>query len=430
MAAAAIAHVLSLAGAVFVLGSWAYCLLLIIGTRRYRAAGANTAASRDAAPEPISILKPLHGLDEGLEANLRSFFEQDYPAFEILFAARQDNDPGLALARRLAAGYPQVPARFIVTGEPPWPNAKAYSLHLMQQAARHDLLVMSDSDIRATPRLLAKLAAEFSDPALGVATCPYRAIAGASFWSQLEAAGMNTEFWGGVFTARLVERGISFAIGPTIAARRTVLESIGGWPYLSPYLAEDFVLGNSAAAAGHGVILSSCVVEHRIGSQPLLANLSHRLRWNRSTRRSRGAGYVGQLFTNPLPLVLLLCAVWPLVWSQTWFRSSFGAVHMMAAHPWLPAGMGAWLEAWFPVWPMLVVTVLLRVWAALEVATWTLHARTGVRFWVLVWIQDLLSFMLWIAGFFGNQVRWRGRRYRLLADGRFELIQATGARPV
>lgn len=257
----------------------------------------------------------------------------------------------------------------------------------MMRRARHDLLVMSDSDIRVTPAMLRTIAAEFSDPRLGVATCPYRAVPGPSFWSTLEAIGMNTEFWGGALTARLVERGVHFAVGPTLAARRKVVESVGGWDRLSGYLAEDFVLGRRAAEAGYGVILSSYVVEHRIGSQAFLANFAHRLRWNRSTRRSRPAGYLGQVFTNPLPLTLILVAVAP----------------------------GAW--------PALIGTALLRAWTAYEVAVLTLKDRPRFRLWTLLPLQDLLSFVLWIAGFFGNKIRWRGRRYRLLPDGRFELLR-------
>lgn len=366
-----------------VVGSWAYCFLLVAGARRYRSV-------RPPVPgqlEPISVLKPLHGLDEGLEQNLRTFFEQDYPAFELLFAARDEDDPGLALARRLAIEYPHIPASFLLTGDPHWPNAKAWSLGLMMRQARYDLLVMSDSDIRVTPQMLRTIAAEFSDPRLGVATCPYRAVPGLSFWSTLEAIGMNTEFWGGALTARLVERGVHFAVGPTLAARRKVVESVGGWDRLSRYLAEDFVLGRRAAEAGYGVILSSYVIEHRIGSQRFLANLAHRLRWNRSTRRSRPAGYLGQGFTNPLPLALMLVAVEP------------------------------------RAWPVLIGTALLRAWTAFEVAVLTLKDRPRFRLWALLPLQDLLSFALWIAGFFGNKIRWRGRRYRLLPDGRFELLR-------
>src|SRR5205807_4459543 len=165
----------------------------------------------------------------------------------------------------------------------------------------NDLVVMSDSDIRVTATLLRTVAAEFQNPKLGVATCPYRAIPGASFWSRLEATGMNTDFWGSALVARLLE-GVHFAVGPTIVARRSVLESIGGFNRLKDYLAEDFVMGKFAAEAGYGVILSSYVIEHHIGNESLRQNIAHRLRWNRSTRRSRPLGYLGQLFTMPLPL--------------------------------------------------------------------------------------------------------------------------------
>lgn len=361
-------------------GSWVYCLLTVwavIDWRRARPPESGTAG-------PVSVLKPLHGLDDGLEANLRSFFEQDYPSFELLFAARREDDAGLALARRLSREYPHVPTRFFVTGEPPYANAKVWSLEIMTREAAHDLLVMSDSDIRVERAMLRTIAAEFSEPRLGVATCPYRAVPGASFWSRLEALGMNTEFWGGAFTARLVERGVHFAVGPTIAARRRVIEDIGGWGRLSEYLAEDFVLGQFAAERGHGVILSSYVIEHRIGSQPWQANFAHRLRWNRSTRRSRPWGYVGQVFTNPLPLGLAAAAA-------------------------LPAYASA----------LIVAAALFRALSAWAVSQLALRDPLCRRFWFLIPVQDLVSFGFWVAGFFGNTIEWRGRRYRLLRDGRF-----------
>jgi ceramide glucosyltransferase len=364
-------------------GSWAYCLLTVAAVRSWL----RQRPPASGGAEPVSILKPLHGLDDGLEQNLRSFFGQDYPCFEILFAARSEDDPGLALARRLSGEYPQVPARFFVTGEPPWANAKAWSLETMTREAAHDLLVMSDSDIRVSPGMLRVLSAEFSDPRLGIATCPYRAVPGASLWSLLEAMGMNTDFWGGAFTARLVERGVRFAVGPTIAARRRVVEDVGGWQRLSQYLAEDFVLGQFAGARGHGVILSSYVIEHRIGAQPLRANFAHRLRWNRSTRRSRPWGYAGQIFTFPLPL---------------------GVAAALA----MPAHAAAILGA----------TCIARALAAWSVSQAALHDPLCRRFWYLLPVQDLLAFAFWVAGFFGNTIEWRGRRYRLLADGRFQRI--------
>jgi len=361
-------------------GAIVYSLLQILAALRYLAV--RPTAPRSA--EPISILKPLAGLDLDLESNLRTFFEQDYPAFEILFAVRTENDPAAEVVGRLQHEYPNIPSRLVLTGEPPYPNAKVYSLERMLAAAGHDLMVMSDSDIRVTPDLLRTIAAEFQDAHLGVATCPYRAVPGASFWSRLEATGMNTDFWGSALVARMLE-GMRFAVGPTIAARRGALQAIGGFARVKDYLAEDFVIGKFAAEAGHGVILSSYVIEHHIGSATLQQNVEHRLRWARSTRRSRPAGYVGQLFTMPLPVALLVCAASP---------------------------------AW---WPVLPVTVIVRAAAAHMVSTRVLRARIN---WLLLPIEDLLGFCFWLAGFFGTTISWRGRRYRLFADGRFELIPA------
>jgi ceramide glucosyltransferase len=362
-------------------GTIVYSLLQIVAALRYLA----VRPPARFATEPISILKPLSGLDLDLESNLRTFFEQDYPTFEILFAIRAEADPAAEVVARLQRDYPRVPSRLVFTGEPPYPNAKVFSLDRMLAAVSNDLVVMSDSDIRVTPDLLRTIAAEFQDSHLGVATCPYRAVPGASFWSHLEATGMNTDFWGSALVARMLE-GMHFAVGPTVAARRRVLQSIGGFARLKDYLAEDFVLGKFAAEAGHGVILSSYVVGHHIGSATLQQNVEHRLRWARSTRRSRPAGYVGQLFTMPLPLALLVCATSP---------------------------------AW---WPVLPFTLIVRAVAAYTVSTRVLRAKIN---WLLLPIEDLLGFCFWVAGFFGNTISWRGRRYRLFSDGRFELIPSS-----
>ncbi len=369
--------ILSAAVLVLVAGSAAYCVLVVVAARRYLRA----AAPPPTKPEPISILKPLHGLDQDLESNLRTFFEQDYPAFEILFAVRDPNDPAIPLVERLQREYPHISSRLLITGEPPYPNAKVYSLDRMTGAAAYDLLVMSDSDIRAGRDLLWTVAAEFQDPAIGVATCPYRAVGGPSIWSRLEAVGMNTEFWAGVLAARMLE-GMNFAVGPTSAARKRVLDAIGGFDAVKDYLAEDFMLGRLAAGHGARVVLSRAVVEHHIGSQPALPNLAHRLRWNRSTRRSRPAGYIGQIFTNPLPLAMMLIALRP-----DW-------------------------------WPAAAAALVLRALAARVVAVEVLGGRTG---WLLLPWQDLLAFVFWVAGFFGNTIHWRGRDYLLLRDGRFVL---------
>jgi ceramide glucosyltransferase len=281
--------------------------------------------------------------------------------------------------------YPKIPSRLVITGEPPYPNAKVFSLEKMLDAAANDLVVMSDSDIHVTSNLLQTAAVEFQDPRLGVATCPYRAVPGMSFWSRLESTGMNTDFWGGALVARMLE-GMRFAVGPTIIARRHVLQTIGGMARFKDYLAEDFVIGQFAAEAGHGVILSSYVIEHHIGNATFVENIAHRIRWARSTRRSRPAGYVGQLFTMPLPIALIVCALSP---------------------------------AW---WPVLPIALLFRIAAAYMVSARVLRAKLN---WALLPIEDVIAFLFWIAGFFGNTIAWRGRKYRLFSDGRFELIAST-----
>jgi len=374
--------VLALALLALVAGSLVYCVLTVIAAEHYTSA---RPAGADSLP-PISVLKPLAGVDLGLEENLRSFFQQKYPRYELLFAVRSAEDPAIAVVEKLRAEFSSVPSSLIVTGEPPYPNAKVFSLDRMRAAAKYDLLVMADSDVRVTPALLMTCASEFQDEKVGLVTCPYRAVPGESFWSRLEAIGLNTEFVSGVLVARLID-GMHFAIGPTIVARRQALADIGGFAALKDFLAEDFVMGKLVAELGWRVLLSSYVIEHHIGSQPFGANMKHRLRWNRSTRRSRPWGYIGQIFTNPLPLALLFTAAVP---------------------------------AW---WPVFFVAVGFRAAAAWAAAVRVLDDPLTRRNWWLVPLQDLASFLLWVGAFFGNTILWRGRKYELLPDGRFRLAK-------
>jgi len=367
--------ILAAALALLLAGSLVYSMLSVIAAMRYLAV---PPASGPGA-EPVSVLKPLSGLDEGLEENLRSFFEQDYADFELLFAVREEADPSVSLVRRLCAEYGRVSARLLVVGEPPYLHAKVFSLARLIAESRHELLVMSDSDIRVQPDFLRGIAEEFGDGRTALATCPYRAVAGRSFWSRLEAAGMNTTFWQGVLTARLLD-GMKFAVGPTIVARRAAISAIGGIERVKDYIAEDFDLGRLVAAAGFRVILSCRTIEHRIGSESMSQNFAHRIRWGRTSRRSRPAGYIGQIFTYPLPLALLLCAVVPRAW---------------------------------PV--VLPITAAIRYASAWMTCQVVLRARLN---WILLPLEDVLGLLFWAAGFFGNTITWRGRTYQIDRQGR------------
>ena len=364
--------------AVLLAGSIAYCLLAVAAAMRHLRKRPSLPTEKE---QPISILKPLAGSDDGLEANLRSFFEQDYPNFELLFAVQNESDPAVEVIRRLAPEYPSVQSTLIVTGDPPYPHGKVFSLQSMLNKAKHNLIVMSDSDIRVGRDFCRAVAADFKDPQVGLVTYPYRAVAGKSLWSRLEALGMNADFHAGVLTAIMLE-GMNFAVGPTMAARKHVLLAIGGVESVKDYVSsEDFMLGRIVAGQGHRVTLSSYVVEHRIGSETLRQNFAHRLRWARTTRRSRPWGYVGQIFTYPL--VSALCA--------------------SVAHP--------------KYWLLLPITFLIRSITAWAVCERFLRVRLR---WHLLPVQDLIGFAFWIAGFFGNSIEWRGNQYSLNREGTIE----------
>ncbi len=332
----------------------------------------------------ITVMKPLAGAEDGLRESLCSFFEQDYPEYEVLFAVERADDPAVFVAREVMALYPKTHSRLVVSGESPTPNRKVHSLAAMLAEARYQILLMADSDVRVGTDLLRVVAAEMEQPGVSLVTCPYRASAGLSIWSASEAIGLNTEFLGQVLVARLLG-GMDFALGPTLAIRRETLEKVGGFDTLRDFLAEDFVLGNRVAKHGGKVVLSRFIVEHRLGNQDFDTNFKHRLRWARSTRRSRPWGYLGQVFTNPVPLLCFFLAVFP--------------------QGWIMAGPA----------------ILLRAWVARATSQDVLRDPLTRDYWYLVPVQDLAAFAVWIAGFWGSDLEWRGKRLSIGKDGRFRL---------
>src|SRR5262245_29479897 len=280
-------------------GGLVYYLLAIVSTRKL--CEAREVAEPEVLASPsISLLKPLRGADPELEQNLESFFLQGYPSFEILFAVRDESDPAVAIVERLMACYPHIPARLILTGEPPYANAKVYSMEKMAEAASADILVITDSDTSVSKDYLRHIAVAFMPERVGAATNLYRGVSGADLWSKLEALGMSTEFMAGVVVAWRLE-GMKFTLGPSMAIRRDCLRAIGGFAAMADYLADDFVLGQWASEAGYEVALLPHVVNHHATALGFTSSFKHRLRWNRSSRFSRPAGYIGQGFTYGLP---------------------------------------------------------------------------------------------------------------------------------
>lgn len=332
----------------------------------------------------MSVLRPLAGAEDNTEDNLRSLFCQQYRDLEVLLSVHDASDPAAAIASRVMADFPHIPARLMVVGESALPNAKVWSLSALIAEARYENIVMTDSDILLAPDCLAVTMSELAQPGVALVTCPYRASAGSSIWSRVEALGLNTDFLAGMLTQRMLN-GMDFAIGCTIVTRRSELKAIGGFEHLRHYLAEDFAMGNMMHARGGEVVLSRSVIQHHIGNDPFLKNWKHRLRWARSTRRSRRAGYLGEIFTKPVAV-----------------------------------GLFAWL-AMPGMWWLFAMALLLRSAVSWFTAVQILHDPSIKSRWYLLPLEDVFSFCTWLLGFFGKSIVWRGRKLIVAPDGRFEV---------
>ena len=392
-------HILSLAlGALAVFGvitSTVYSLMVALGVRRFRRSTAAAKAKFGTSTflPPVSVLKPVHGDEPDLEQNLTSFFQQDYPEYEILFCARHSDDAGLAAARRVAARFPNVQARILTCGEPPWPNARTFSLEIMRRDARYPILVTSDSDVRVGPDYLASVVAPLADPNVGMVTCLYRGVTRHGLWAQLEAMGMSIEMTSGVLVAEMLE-GMQFALGPSMVMRQSTVAKIGGFEQVAQYYADDFVLGNwTATKAGETVALSSYIVEHHVLNAAFKKSIAHQQGWATSTRFSRPAGHVGEVLTYAVPFGLLGLAV-------------LGA----AGH--LALGLA-----------LLAFTILDRVLHCLLVAGYVVNDRAALRKAWLYPLRDFMGFCFWVRSYFGSRrLRYRGDPYELLPQGRLRRL--------
>jgi ceramide glucosyltransferase len=375
------------------LTSTAYLLLVLAGVcgfvRQRREA---LTAVPEFAPG-VSILKPVHGLETDLEENLESFFRQDYSDFELIFCARHADDPALLLAQKMAKRHPRVPVRILTSGEPPWTNAKLYSLEAMWKEARHDLLVISDSDVRVSPNYLRELVKPFVDPRVGMGTCIYRGRPGSGFWTQLEALGMSVEMTSGVLVANLLE-GMKFALGPTMIVRRECIDALNGFSFMAEFCADDYILGNSVAESGMKVVLSHLSVDHIVVHHSLASSLRHQVRWMRSTRFSRPKGHLGTVLTYAMP---------------------FGLLGLVAGVLGGRAAIGISLFA------VAVGNRILQSIAAGYMVAGDRNALT--RAWLYP-VRDLLGAGLWLASYFGSTIEWRGESYRLAKAGR--MLRAGG----
>ena len=371
-----------------------YCLMVVaaavrFGLRKRR----DEHVPADFLP-PISALKPLHGTEPGMERNLETFFEQDYPDFELLFCARHETDEGLKLARRVGDRYPHVNARYVTCGEPmpKFHNAKVYSLEKLDAVAKHNLFITSDADVRVAPDYLRRMVQNLKDPQLGLASCVYIGTAyggtQSRLASKLDAVGKSVEMTSGVLVADMIE-GTKFALGATMAVRRKSFQDVGGFAELGQFYADDFELGNRLAKQGTGVKMATHVIKLMVQDQPFWLSFRNQLRWMQSTRRSRPWGHFGSGLTFAMPFGLL-----GLLWGLLAGRPLLGLVWLLAmvANRWLQAG------------------VILGV----------LGDPDWLRNVLIYPLRDMLGSMLWLGSYGGDRFYYRGRIYTLKPGGRVE----------
>jgi len=359
------------------LAPFAYYAFAILAARKFFAS--HDHPSSDFSP-PVSILRPVHGLDPEAYENYASFCRQDYPDFEMLFCVSDANDPAIPTIRKLIEDFPGRSLRLLVGSEPLGASDKVNKLCRMAREARHDLLIVCDSDVRVEPGYVQAIAAPFADPAVGAVTCLYRGLtdsAGDSFAANLEALGNSADFAAGVLVARSL-RGIDFALGATMATTKKHLAEIGGFESMVDHFSDDYEFGNRIARRGYRVELSRFPVSILYPRETMWQAFLHQARWNTSIKVSRPSGHLGLIFTQGLPWTILAAALAPVGWLA-----------------------GAYVAAY----------LILRGWMAWAVGV------TGMRddllrrrFWMLP-LRDAFAFAAWLVSLFPQRIHWRGQQF-------------------
>ena len=353
-----------------------YVLATVAALRFFRRERARTFS--DYTP-PVSILKPVRGVDFGSYENYSSFCGQDYPDYEILFAVNDDADPAVPLIRRVIAEFPERKIRLFVGAEQLGANRKVNKLARLAREAQNEVLVLTDGDVRVGPRFLCEVVAPLVDLKKGAVTSFYRGMAENNLGAEIEAVGVSSDFFAGVLMAEWME-GITFALGASIATTKEWLGRMGGFEAIAGTLADDYELGNRIAKAGGQVLLSRETVWTMYPAQTFRGFWDHQLRWARTVRLCRPLSYVGLLFTQGLPWVVLAALVAPVNWIA-----------------------GTYLLAY----------LILRFAMAWTVGIWGVNDEVLRRKIWLVPLRDAIHFVIWLASFGSNRIRWGNVDYAI-----------------
>lgn len=367
-----------------------YCIAALWSARSFLRQRPSAA---DFAPA-VSLLKPLKGLDPGTYEALASHCRQQYTGpYELLFGVSTPDDPAVGAVERLRAEFPDRDIRLILCPETLGLNGKLSNLAQMAREARHEFLIVNDSDIHVSPHYLSRIMAGFAAPGpsakdrgktVGMVTTPYRGIAHQTIGSKMEALGIATDFFPGVLTARKLDGGMRFGLGSTLAVSREALAAAGGFEALVNSLADDYELGARIASAGYAIVLSREVVATTVPPYGLREFFAHQLRWARAVRDSRKAGYVGLVFTFTIPWAVL-----------NFIACGFNLASLS----------------------LLCLAILARLSVALMVGASILGDRQTLRDLWLLPLRDFFALWIWVWSFAGDTVAWRGERF-LLRNGK------------
>jgi ceramide glucosyltransferase len=374
------------------LAPFAYYLVAIIATIRFF--GRERQKRLGTYMPPISVLKPVRGVDFASYENFKSFCLQDYPEYEILFCVNDLEDSAVPVIRRLMQEFPQRGIRLLSGAPQLGSNRKVSNLALLAREAKHTLLVQSDGDVRVGPSYLREIAAFFERNDTALVSCLYRGITQDNLWAHVEALGVATDFSASILVADWKE-GMTFALGASVATTKAWLAKIGGYEALANVLADDYEIGNRVAKAGGHVTISREIVSTMYQAVAFREFWAHQLRWARTVRLCRPLSYLGLLFTHGLP--------WALLGGMA-TGSLKGAALFLAAYMAL-----RFIQAWaIGVWGMQDETAKRRLW--------------------LLPVRDAVHFAVWVASFFSSRIVWGETEFRLKANGEMEAVAANATK--
>lgn len=353
----------------------------VIAAARLRTLRKSAAPAAKASSPPVTVLKPVAGIETELFENLCSFVDQQYPQFQVVFGVSHPSDPAIEVIERVIARFRGADLALTVGDGVVNGNPKVANLSTMIERAKYDLLIISDADMRVDPSYLTTIAASFDDPRVGAATCLYCGVPAGGFASTLGAMYINEQFAPSVLIANLVEP-LTYCFGSTMAVRRSVLDEIGGLDALSAHIGDDYLLGKLVTERGYTVSLAPFVARNIVHEAGLRSLTRHELRWARTIRAQRPSGYASLVITQPVLCALALLAS---------TRGSSAA------------------------WIALAAAVASRI-AVAEAASRAFRVPR-VPLWALP-IRDALTAAVWAGGFFARNVRWRDRRYAIGDGGR------------